>query len=259
MCRLPPTVTWCSCIASSSAACVLGGVRLISSARITLAKIGPCRNRNSRVPGRLVLLDHLGAGDVGRHQVGRELDAAELQRQRVGQRADHQRLGQARHADQQAVPAGEHRDQQFLDHLLLADDHLAQLGGDAAVSVVELVHRLDVVVLEHESVPMSVRMVLEGSVSLTACQVSTIAGTRSDLSAANWQIVTARGRRPTRSLCRGGVATGVGRRRLALLPKCEQFVGRGDQQQSVGRHQIAARRRRARDSGIGSRSVAAAA
>ena len=38
---LPPTVTWCSCIASSSAAWVFGGVRLISSARITLAKIGP--------------------------------------------------------------------------------------------------------------------------------------------------------------------------------------------------------------------------
>ena len=40
-----------------------------------------------------------------------------VERQRVGQRADHQRLGQARHADQQAVPAGEERDQQLLDHL----------------------------------------------------------------------------------------------------------------------------------------------
>jgi hypothetical protein len=47
---LPPTVTWRSCIASSSAACVLGGVRLISSARTTFAKTGPFRNRNSRSP-----------------------------------------------------------------------------------------------------------------------------------------------------------------------------------------------------------------
>src|SRR5262245_44073497 len=37
-------------MASSSAACVLGGVRLISSARITLANSGPSRNLNSRWP-----------------------------------------------------------------------------------------------------------------------------------------------------------------------------------------------------------------
>ena len=37
----PAAVTCCSCIASSSAAWVLGGVRLISSASTRLAKIGP--------------------------------------------------------------------------------------------------------------------------------------------------------------------------------------------------------------------------
>ena len=36
-----PMVTWCSCIASSSALCTLAGARLISSARIRLAKSGP--------------------------------------------------------------------------------------------------------------------------------------------------------------------------------------------------------------------------
>ena len=46
----PPAVTCRSCIASSSAACVLGGVRLISSARIMLAKIGPAMNVNRRRP-----------------------------------------------------------------------------------------------------------------------------------------------------------------------------------------------------------------
>ena len=100
---------------------------------MTLAKIGPCRNAKLARAGRLVFLNHFGAGDVGRHQVGRELDAVELERQRIGQRADHQRLGQPRHADQQAVPAGEQGDQQLLDHLLLADDDLAQLVGDAAI------------------------------------------------------------------------------------------------------------------------------
>ena len=91
---------------------------------------GPSRKRKSRAPVRAVLLDHVGAGDVGRHQVGRELDAAEGEVQRPAERADHQRLGQARHAFQQAVAAAEQRDQQFLDHLGLADDDLGQLVDD---------------------------------------------------------------------------------------------------------------------------------
>ena len=60
--------------------------------------------------GRLVLLDHLGPGDVRGHQVGRELDPVVGQVQGVGQGVDHQGLGQAGHADQQAVAAGEDRD-----------------------------------------------------------------------------------------------------------------------------------------------------
>ena len=148
-CRVPPAVIWYSCIASSRADCVLGGVRLISSARITLPKIGPLEKLESPAAGELVLLDDFRAGDVGRHQVGRELDAAELQGQGVGQGADHQRLGQARHAHQQAVPAGEHGDQQFFDDLPLADDHAAQLLGDQPVGLVEFLDGLDVVVLEH--------------------------------------------------------------------------------------------------------------
>ena len=116
-----------SCIASSNAACVLGGVRLISSARIMLREQRTFQETPLAGPRRAVLLDDLRAGDVRRHQVGRELNAAEGQVQRPRQRADHQRLGQPGHAFQQAVPAAEQRDQQFFDHLLLADDHLGQL------------------------------------------------------------------------------------------------------------------------------------
>ena len=43
---MPSTVTWRSSIGSSSADCVRGGVRLISSTSTTLAKTGPGRNRN---------------------------------------------------------------------------------------------------------------------------------------------------------------------------------------------------------------------
>ena len=45
----PSTVTCCSAIASRSADCVFGIARLTSSTSTTFAKIGPCRNSNSRV------------------------------------------------------------------------------------------------------------------------------------------------------------------------------------------------------------------
>src|SRR5262249_5284240 len=50
----PSTLTWRSCIASSSAACVLGGVRLISSASRRLVNTGPGRNASS--PARNVIV-----------------------------------------------------------------------------------------------------------------------------------------------------------------------------------------------------------
>ena len=46
----PPTVTECSCMASSKADCVLGVARLISSARTICEKIGPRWKTNWRLP-----------------------------------------------------------------------------------------------------------------------------------------------------------------------------------------------------------------
>ena len=80
-----------------------------------LVKIGPSTKRNDP-PAVFVFVQHVGAGDVRGHQVGRELDALELQVENLGQRADHQRLGQAGHADQQAVAAGEDGGEDLLDH-----------------------------------------------------------------------------------------------------------------------------------------------
>ena len=79
------------------------------------AKIGPCTNRKARLPGRVVLLEHVGAGDVGGHQVGRELDAVEGEVEHLGERRDEQRLREPGHADEQAVAAREERDQQVVD------------------------------------------------------------------------------------------------------------------------------------------------
>ena len=82
-------------------------MRLISSARITFAKIGPRDEPDLAPAAAAILLDHLGADDVGRHQVGRELDAVELEVDRLRERLDQQRLGEAGHAAQQHVAAGE--------------------------------------------------------------------------------------------------------------------------------------------------------
>jgi hypothetical protein len=85
--------------------------------------------------GGVVLLDDVGAGDVGGHQVGRELDALEGERHQAGQRVDHERLGQAGHALEQVMAAGEHGDEQFLQDVALADDDLAELRQHALVQI----------------------------------------------------------------------------------------------------------------------------
>ncbi len=129
-------------MACNSAAWVLGGVRLISSARTMLAKIGPLHEPEDPLAGRGVLLDDLGAGDVAGHQVGRELDAAELQVQGPGQGGDGERLGQAGHADRQAVAAGEQADHHFLDHLVLPDDDLVNLALEQLAGPLDALHGL---------------------------------------------------------------------------------------------------------------------
>ena len=68
---------------------------------------------------------HFGAENVGRHQVGRELDAAGIKAERDAHGLDQLGLGEAGHADQQRVAAGEHGDQRVLDHQVLTEDDRA--------------------------------------------------------------------------------------------------------------------------------------
>ena len=78
-------------------------------------------------PAMFVFIQHIGAGDVRRHQVGGELDAFEVQVENPGQCADHQRFGQAGHPFQQAVPPSKDGGEQLFDHLILPDDDFLQL------------------------------------------------------------------------------------------------------------------------------------
>ena len=82
---------------------------------------------------RLVLGDDFRARDIARHQVGRELYAAELQRHRPRQRRDHHRFRQTGNTFENAVAAGEQRDQELLDHVILTDDHFVQLVAQSTI------------------------------------------------------------------------------------------------------------------------------
>ena len=81
--------------------------------------------------GGEVFFDNVRAGNVGGHQVRRELDAPERQAERLRDGAHHQRFGGAGQAGDQAMPADKERGKDLVEHLLLADDDLAHLGENA--------------------------------------------------------------------------------------------------------------------------------
>ncbi len=70
----------------------------------------------------IALVQHLGAQNIRRHQVRRELDALGVQPERNAQGFDQLGLGEAGHADQKRVAAGQDRYQGVFDHPVLAED-----------------------------------------------------------------------------------------------------------------------------------------
>src|SRR5207244_10436109 len=87
----------------------------------------------SSTAGSLLLVEQLRPGNVGGHQVGRELDALEIERKQLGNAGDHQRLGQAGHSLEDAVPLAEQGNQHLLEDLVLADDDATELLVHLAV------------------------------------------------------------------------------------------------------------------------------
>ena len=71
--------------------------------------------------------NHVRADQVGRHQIGGELDALELQLQRVGEGAHQQRLAESGHSFEQDVAPGNQSRQRAVDDIVVADDHLGDL------------------------------------------------------------------------------------------------------------------------------------
>ena len=92
----------------------------------------------------VILLQQLGAGDVARHQVGRELHAREAELERFRHGVHEQRLRQPGHADQQRVPAGEHGGEQVVHDGVLADDTAADLRHQGASRLQQLIEQFEV-------------------------------------------------------------------------------------------------------------------
>ncbi len=95
-------------------------------------------------PGGLVLFHQLGARDVARHQVGRELDACEREIERLGHRSDQQRLGEPRYADEQRVSPAQQRGDEVVDYVLLPDDAPRDLRHEPRARLRELLQQLHV-------------------------------------------------------------------------------------------------------------------
>ena len=119
-CPTPSIVTVRSCIASSSAACVFAGARLISSASTRSAKIGPGRNVNSRAPLKSVTPVMSAGIKSGVNWMRWNLTSSERQH------AHQQRLGGSGDALEQHVTASEQADERLAGRRLLAEDHAVE-------------------------------------------------------------------------------------------------------------------------------------
>ncbi len=84
-----------------------------------------------------LLVEHVAAGDVARHQIGRELDALEGGAEHVREGAHEQRLAEAGHAFDEHVTAGEDGDERVQDEIVLAEEHLAGLAAEEIEAIAE--------------------------------------------------------------------------------------------------------------------------
>ena len=81
---------------------------------------------------------HRGADDVGRHEIGRELDPAKIEIQRACERLHELRLAEPRHAFEQHISARDDGCEHAVHDALLADDHAAHAVAQPLEIITEL-------------------------------------------------------------------------------------------------------------------------
>ena len=87
-------------------------------------------------------VEDLGAGDVGGHQVGRELNPPELEGGRLREALHDQGLRQPRDTYEHGVTSGDQGDEQLLDHRPLSKNAPFELGGEGRLSRLQRFERL---------------------------------------------------------------------------------------------------------------------
>ena len=124
-------------MASSSADCVFGGVRLISSASSTLAKIGPCTKVQVRWPetGSSSMMS-VPVMSVGIRS-GVNWMRLNIRPKHLGHGSHQQRFRRAGQAGDQAVAADEQADADLFHHFILADDNALDLPDDLGIDFAE--------------------------------------------------------------------------------------------------------------------------
>ena len=131
-------------MASSSADCVFGPVRLISSTSSTSANNGPRRNTNSFFD-----VEHMGADDVAGHQIRRALHAFEFAAEHARQGLGQQGLAEAGPTLHQHVAARDQRDTQRADDVFGADDDAREFALQGLFEAATMVFMCGVVFREY--------------------------------------------------------------------------------------------------------------
>ena len=86
-----------------------------------------------------VVLNDVGSGDVGGHQVGCELNAVEVEMEGLGNAGNEKGFSEAGNTHEESVSAGEETDREFLDDFFLADDDLAEFSFEFLIFFPELI------------------------------------------------------------------------------------------------------------------------
>src|SRR5215831_6939050 len=86
-----------------------------------------------------VFLNHIGAGNIGGHEIRSELDTRKFQMHDVAQRGNELRLSQPRHALEKNVTAGKHAHNDAIYYFAIPDDDL----GDFFLDALELLLKCD--------------------------------------------------------------------------------------------------------------------
>lgn len=89
-----------------------------------------------------VFVEHIGAGDIGRHQVRGELNAAELDIEQFGDGADDECFGESGDSNEETVAAGEDGGEDLINNRILSDDDFMEFLFHHFVVAVEFFKEL---------------------------------------------------------------------------------------------------------------------